>query len=457
MLRPRLSIRPLAASLLALSLALVLQPSSRIFAQKPIVKPGKGPAYVVPPKNDPNYELMGEFVGQLRGARTRGSRRGKKGQSIALQVRPIAGNQFQAIAYYGGLPGESGHKSEEMQLIGLRSGENVVLSGGPWAIFVDPQGCNLVASSGKLLGRLKRVQRISPTLGAKPPQGATVLFDGSNVDQFAKADMTKEGLLQQGALIAPMFQDFNLHVEFRLPYMPKADGQQRGNSGLYLMSRYECQVLDSFGTKRVYDGLGALYKTKAPDVNMAFPPLRWQTYDVMFTAPRWASDGTKVRNAHITSWINGVKVQDNVSLANKTGAGKKEEPLLLPIHLQDHGDPVRFKNIWIVDRGITHSEFPVIATKSQRQEAAKLEWEQQPEPPKKPAEPPAKEETVKAEANETPVEKQTAGKDSSGKDTSGKNAADKGKENAEPKTAESAPKDNTATSNTDGENKPQSE
>lgn len=345
------------------------------FAQKPESKPGKGPAFTVPPKKDPHYSLMGEFVGQIRQP---GAKKTKR--QIALQIRPVAGNQFHAIAYYGGLPGQPNHQSEEMRLIGLRSKNSVVLSGGPWAIFVNPQGCNIIAASGKVLGRLKRVHRVSPTLGAEAPEGATVLFDGSDVDSFVNAQMTENGLLQEGALISPMFQDFNLHVEFRLPYMPQAEGQQRANSGLYLQSRYECQVLDSFGTEKMYNGLGALYRTKAPDVNMAFPPLVWQTYDIQFTAPRWASDQTKVRDAHVTSWVNGVKVQDNVALQNKTGAGKPEAPVLLPINIQNHGDPVRFRNIWIIDRGLTNAKFPVIASKKQRSAAAKLEWNRKPKP-----------------------------------------------------------------------------
>ena len=211
-------------------------------------------------------------------------------------------------------------------------------------------------------------------MGALPPKDSVVLFDGSNVDEFSNAQMTKDGLLMQGADLVPMFQDFNLHVEFRVPYMPKADGQSRGNSGLYLQSRYECQVLDSFGLDRLHNGLGSLYTFKAPDVNMAFPPLSWQTYDVQFTAPRWAADGSKVRNAHITSWVNGVKVQDNVELPNKTGAGKQEEPILLPIRFQDHGDPVRFRNIWLVDRGLVTGDFPVHPTKEELEaEQAKRE------------------------------------------------------------------------------------
>ena len=164
--------------------------------------------------------------------------------------------------------------------------------------------------------------------------------------------MTADGLLMEGADLKPMFQDFNLHVEFRLPYMPAAQGQARANSGLYLQSRYELQVLDSFAELPSDNGIGSLYKFRKPDVNMCLPPLRWQTYDVAFTAPRWAADGSKVRNARVTAWLNGTKVHDDVELANKTGAGQEEAPTLLPIRLQNHNNPVRFRNIWLIDRGL---------------------------------------------------------------------------------------------------------
>ncbi|WP_231742845.1 3-keto-disaccharide hydrolase [Stieleria varia] len=313
---------------------------------------GKGPAFTSPPTDDPNYALLGEFAGAIKTGEN-------QYEPLALQIRPIGGDQFEAISFWGGLPGQEKHKPEMTKMIGIRSGDYVVLSGGPWAIFVEKDHCLIVDRKGDKLGHLDRVERQSPTLGATPPAGALVLFDGTNVDQFVGARMTDDGLLMEGAEIRPMLQDFNMHVEFRLPYMPQATGQSRGNSGLYLQSRYECQVLDSFATEPVFDGCGALYRFKAPDLNMCLPPLVWQTYDIQFTAPRWASDGSKIRGAHITSWINGVKVQDNVSLPNKTGAGKEEAPLLLPIHIQNHGDPVRFRNMWVIDRGLTTVEFPV--------------------------------------------------------------------------------------------------
>ncbi|MGB7342750.1 MAG: DUF1080 domain-containing protein [Pirellulaceae bacterium] len=314
----------------------------------------KGPAYTEPPKKDLSYDLMGEFVGPVKID-------GDEEQTLGIQVRPTGKENFEAVSYFGGLPGEENHQPGLTKMIGRRAGDFLVLSGGPYAIFVEKDECRLIGRDGNLAGTLKRAVRTSSTMGAQPPEGAMVVFDGTNIDNFTSGQMTTDGLLMQGSDFKPMFQDFNLHVEFRLPYMPMAEGQQRGNSGLYLQSRYECQVLDSFGTEPVFNGLGSLYRFKTPDLNMAFPPLAWQTYDVQFTAPRWASDGSKLRDAHISTWINGVKVQDNVALPDKTGAGKQEEPLLLPIRLQDHGDPVRFRNIWIVDRGLAPMEsFPVL-------------------------------------------------------------------------------------------------
>ncbi len=329
---------------------------------------GKGPAYTEPPEQDPNYNLMGEFFGEITAGEG-------EPELLGLQIRAIGHNEFDALSFFGGLPGQDNHHPEPIRMIGRRSDDFVVLSGGPWAIFVEKDACMLLDREGNKVGRLERIQRSSPTLHARPPKDSSVLFDGTNIDHFVNAQMTSEGLLVEGADIKPMFQDFNLHVEFRLPYMPEADGQQRGNSGLYLQSRYECQVLDSFALDPLYNGLGALYRFRAPDLNMCLPPLVWQTYDVQFTAPRWTADGTKLRDAHITSWINGVKIHDNVALPDKTGAGKPEEPLLLPIRLQDHGDPVRFRNIWIVDRGLAVGEFPIFPTKEELEAIAKAEEE----------------------------------------------------------------------------------
>lgn len=313
----------------------------------------RGPIHLEPPKDDPSYLLMGEFAGAV----TVGE---GKTEPIGLQIRPLGKGEFEAISYSGGLPGQENHKSETTQMIGRLSGDFLILSGGPWAVFAERDHCTLISRSGDKLGKLERVVRRSPTLAAKAPEGALVLFDGSDTDQFVKGQMTEDGLLIEGTDFKPMHQDFDLHLEFRLPYMPEARDQGRGNSGVYIQGRYECQILDSFGLTPVFNGAGALYRYRAPEVNMSLPPLVWQTYDIRFTAPRWAADGTKIRNARITSWLNGVIVQNDVELENKTGAGQDESPTLLPTKLQNHTDPVRFRNIWIIDRGLAPSaSFPI--------------------------------------------------------------------------------------------------
>ncbi len=327
------------------------------------------PAVIVatePPQNDANFELLGEFVGEIQ-TEEHGN------TAFGLQVRPIGNDKFEARQYTGGLPGQEKFTAESHELIGHRSGDFLILSGGPWAIFVEKEHCLIVSREGKPLGKLKRIKRSSPSMGAKPPEGALVLFDGTSVDQFVNGEISEGGLLKPGADLKPMFQDFNLHVEFRLPYMPSATGQERGNSGCYLQSRYEIQVLDSFSEAPTFNGCSSLYRQKAPDLNMCLPPLEWQTYDIVFTAPRWGSDGSKLRNARITVWHNGVKTHNDAEVLAKTGAGKAEEPTLLPIKFQNHKDPVRFRNIWIMDRGlISTGEFPVLtdsASESQAQPA----------------------------------------------------------------------------------------
>jgi hypothetical protein len=313
------------------------------------------PPAVVDPRKDPDFAFQGEFVGPIATTAT-------QYQRFALQVRPMGGGSFEAIQYAGGLPGEPSFRPTPVTLLGKRSGDFLVLSGGPWAVFVEPDHCLILDRQGQRVGRLERIVRQSPTLGAPPPKDAIVLFDGKDTSQFTNASMTGDGLLVEGAQMKPMFQDFNLHVEFLLPYMPSARDQARANSGIYLQSRYEVQVLDSFAQEPTFNGCGSLYRQRTPDMNMSLPPQVWQTYDIVFTAPRWNSDGEKLHNGRLTVWHNGVKIHNNVEILSKTGHGQPEEPLLLPTYLQNHGNPVRYRNVWLVDRGVAPAvNFPVMA------------------------------------------------------------------------------------------------
>ena len=191
-----------------------------------------------------------------------------------------------------------------------------------------------------MLGAFAKVDRESPTLGMEAPEGALVLFDGSNVDQWKKGKLSEDSLLMQGTTSKKRFQDHQLHIEFLLPYCPHDEGQKRGNSGIYVQGRYEVQMLDSFGLEGKHDECGGIYKTSAPSVNMCYPPLRWQTYDIDFTAATFGDDGKMKTKPRITVKHNGVVIQDDVELpAATTASPLKAGPKPGPVFLQESQKP----------------------------------------------------------------------------------------------------------------------
>ncbi len=207
---------------------------------------------------------------------------------------------------------------------------------------------------------MKHVVRLSPTLGMKAPKGAAVLFNGKNTKKWQHPG--KDGAItwelvdgamevRKGSIVSKdKFQDFQLHVEFRTPFMAKARGQGRGNSGVYLQGRYEVQVLDSYGLAGLDNECGGIYKVARPRVNMCAPPGQWQTYDMTFKAARFDNQGNKTDNARLTVEHNGVTIHDDIEIPGPTGGarGRNEAP---PggISLQDHGNPVQYRNIWLVE------------------------------------------------------------------------------------------------------------
>ena len=132
--------------------------------------------------------------------------------------------------------------------------------------------------------------------------------------------------------------------------MPTARGQGRGSSGVYIQSRYECQVLDSFGLESEDNECGGIYSIAKPTINMCFPPLSWQTYDIDFTAAKFDDEDNKTENARVTIKHNGVVIHDDLELTHGTPGRLPEGTEPEPVFLQDHGNPVVFRNIWVVEK-----------------------------------------------------------------------------------------------------------
>ncbi|MEZ6066355.1 MAG: DUF1080 domain-containing protein [Planctomycetaceae bacterium] len=199
---------------------------------------------------------------------------------------------------------------------------------------------------------------VTPGEGNAPPSDAIVLFNGENLDAFDGVSgwTIEDGVATVGSTVSTKqkFGDCQLHLEFASPAEVKGKGQGRGNSGVYLMGRYELQILDSYDNQTYFDGqCGAIYKQQPPLVNVCRPPGEWQTYDIIFRAPRFNADGGLMSPAAMTVLQNGVLVQNHFELQGGTfyhqPPAYQAHPDRESIQLQHHGNPVRFRNIWIRD------------------------------------------------------------------------------------------------------------
>ncbi len=319
-------------------------------------------AVIDPTQADADFGYQGEYAGWCW--------QGRGWMHGGLQVVALGNGKFDGKFYRGGLPGQGWDRTTPEKLSGHLDHDVVFLHGPLRHIQIAQQRANLSDDANRQLGQLAKVERLSPTLGAAPPPGATVLFDGRShlpggtFDQPSSADpgparqagptnlsgakIAPDGTLLAGVLTKMPVDAFHMHLEFRTPYMPHARGQGRGNSGVYIQQRYEVQILDSFGLEGLDNECGGLYKQTRPAVNMCLPPLAWQTYDIWFTPPRFAADGkTKLTHALLTVLHNGVAIHWYRPVTAKTGGGKQEGPQPFPINLQDHGNPVTFRNLWI--------------------------------------------------------------------------------------------------------------
>jgi hypothetical protein len=205
----------------------------------------------------------------------------------------------------------------------------------------------------------------APALPVAPPADATVLFGGAGLEKWSSpdgapakwrvADGAFEVVPRTGTLSTrDVFGDVQLHIEWMSPNPPKGRDQDRGNSGVFLMGKYEVQILDSYDSTTYADGqAGALYGQYPPLVNASRPPGEWQSYDIVFHRPRFDAAGKVLTPARFTILHNGILVQDNAELvgptAHTTRPPYEAHADRLPITLQDHGHPVRFRNVWIRD------------------------------------------------------------------------------------------------------------
>lgn len=284
-----------------------------------------------------DYKIQGEYKNDEFG-----------GQVIALGY-----GKFKAVGFAHGLPGDGWERGDESypEAKGGFDDGKVVLKGElPGHVEVDGEKLVVFEEDGSEMITLNKVHRKSPTLGAKPPEGAVVLFDGTNLDEWENGKLIDGKYLgATNVSTKRKFNDHVLHLEFRLPYMPTSSGQGRGNSGVYVQGRYEVQVLDSFGLDGKDNECGGIYSINKPKVNACLPPLVWQTYDIEFTSAKYDGD-KKIKNGRITVKHNGITIHDDQELSHDTPGRHKEGPGPDALFLQDHGNPVVYRNVWVVEK-----------------------------------------------------------------------------------------------------------
>jgi hypothetical protein len=273
------------------------------------------------------------------------------------QVVPTEPGQYQANLFRA-------FDETDAKPLAILKGDAADLNGDGWKGAIAHG--RFKASKGGESFDLQPITRTSPTLGAKPPQGAIVLYDGKNLDAWAKKQgkewLKEDGpakwkILADGVLeVVPAsdciitkqkFGDCHVHVEFRTLGVPT-------NSGVYLQTRYEVNINETYG--KLDGGPNAGFDNctdnARPRIRAGYPPLEWQTFDIDFRAPRFDASGKKTENARATVLFNGVKVYDQQSLNQPKGAANRlGEAPTGPLMLQEHGMPVQFRNIWVVESG----------------------------------------------------------------------------------------------------------
>jgi hypothetical protein len=318
-------------------------------AAKDAVK-GKHPVWMDPEtvtKTNPDYVIQGEYAAPGLGA----------------QVIALGDGHFQAVLFPDGLPGAGWKKEEKILLDGKRDGTKTVFVPAtgqrkylnappnafsatstfppkgqkPYKAVIENDVLAVTTDDGKTIA-LKKSVRKSPTLGKKAPNGAVVLFDGKKTDELKGGTVTQWGWLHAGKdsfiMSKRAFKDYILHVEFMTCFSPHCRGQSRGNSGCFQANGEEVQVLDSFGLDGKPNEAGGIYKWRSSDVNMALPPLTWQTYDIEYVSGEGDQPPT------MTVRHNGVVIHDRLKMKKPSRPGN--------IRFQQHKDWVQYRNLWVL-------------------------------------------------------------------------------------------------------------
>ena len=284
------------------------------------------------------------------------------GDKVVAQVIALGNGKYRANI----LPEFDKRYSDDEIVVmdGNKTDDKVVFSSGEWLCQIgDNSFIGVMEGDKKLEFLMKKVVRLSPTLNLKPPKEGFALFNGTNLDMWeteagkpASWKIAEDGSMEvsykAGSIRTKMkFRSLKLHIEFRTPLMPEKRGQERGNSGVYLQESYEVQVLDSYGLEGLHNECGGIYKIAQPLVNMCAPPGQWQTYDITYFSPKYDKNGLKLSNAVVTVVHNGVTIHEKQEIPHPTGGGKSKGDFSEPgsLILQDHGNPVQYRNIWMVE------------------------------------------------------------------------------------------------------------
>lgn len=281
-------------------------------------------------REDADFVIQGEYRNETMGA----------------QVVALGGGKFDVYLLEGGLPGAGWEPGKSR--LHLKSENSHFADAATQTTAKLENGRLAVTKADGTKHELTRIERQSPTFKAVPPANAIIL----SADKWENAKVENELLWANASTTKQRFGSYTLHLEFRTPYKPQARGQKRGNSGVYHSGRWETQILDSFGHDGRDNECGGLYSIAKPKFNMCLPPLTWQTYDVEFTAAKFDISGQRTAWPRITVRLNGVVIHENVELAKDfTTSAPLSTPLTSPegpIHLQQHDNPVVFRNLWLI-------------------------------------------------------------------------------------------------------------